>query len=200
MSFSDGYGIQSELRVRKILERETDWKYEFTKNDKYDVDMQLFDWGEPPCDAESRSLTGYVEIEVASESSDWQTGDIPDYWTHVSFLKRKVRCWDNRSRSWGGLHQKARQTMYLKFNHQLDNCFVASVERVFHDRAYEKTRGAASPPSKRQDVLCLPPDHDSVTWGVSDSIDAIVDHFDQVEAEQQSLTSAGSARHGDTDD
>jgi hypothetical protein len=190
MSFSDGYGIQSELQVRKILERETDWKYEFTKNDKYDVDMQLFDWGEPPCDADSRSLTGYVEIEVASESSDWQTGEIPEYWPHVSFLKRKVRCWDNLRRSWGGLQQKARQTMYLKFNHELDNCFVAPVVRIFHDKQCEKTRRDASPPSKRQDVLCLPPDHESVTWGISDSIDAIVDYFDRIETEQQSLTSS----------
>lgn len=185
----DGYGIKSELEVRKVLEGRTDWCFEFTKNEKYDVDLQLFDWGEPPIDADSRSLVGYVEIEVASDESDWQSGDIPSNWTHVSFLKRKVRNWDyNRSR-WAGLRPKARQTMYLKFNNSLDNCFVAPVERIHHDFGYEKTRKRhVKPPSRKQDVLCLHPNHDSVTWGIHESIKAIESYFDELDGEQQSLS------------
>jgi hypothetical protein len=187
---SDGYGIKNELEVRKLLERNTDWCFEFTKNDKYEVDLQVFDWGEPPIDAESRSLVGYIEIEVASNKSDWQSGDIPSFWNHVSFLKRKIRNWDYNRGRWGSMRPKARQTMYLKFNNSLDNCFVAPVERIYHDFGYEKTRTQyARPPSREQDVLCLHPDHDIITWGVNESIDAIESYFDELDGEQQSLSS-----------
>jgi hypothetical protein len=193
---SDDYGIKSELKVRQVLEERTDWSYEFTKNSKYQVDMQLFDWGEPPIDAESRSLVGYVEIEVANADSDWQTGEIPDYWPEVSFLKRKIRTWDyNRSR-WGSIQPEARQTMYLKFNHELDHCFVAPVERVYHDHGRETTRGNAQPPSREQDVYCLHPQHDSITWGIHDSIRAIEDYFDALDGDQQSLSQFAYADGG----
>jgi hypothetical protein len=194
---SDKYGMQSELEVRQILEEKTDWAYEFTKNDKYDVDMQLFDWGDPPVHAESRSLVGYVEIEVASDESDWQSGSFPSHWGHVSFLKRKIRHWNHRRDRWGGLRSKARQTMYLKFNNDLDNCFTAPVERVYHDYQYEKTRAGQRPPSRTQDVLCLHPDHDSITWGVHESIKAIEAYFNELDNEQQSLSNFDFSDRGD---
>jgi len=194
---SDEYGMQSELEVRQILEEKTDWAYEFTKNDKYDVDMQLFDWGDPPVHAESRSLVGYVEIEVASDESDWQSGSFPSHWGHVSFLKRKIRHWNHRRDRWGGLRSKARQTMYLKFNNDLDNCFTAPVERVHHDYQYEKTRAGQRPPSRTQDVLCLHPDHDSITWGVHESIKAIEAYFNELDNEQQSLSNFDFSDGGD---
>lgn len=193
----DKYGMQSELEVRQILEEKTDWAYEFTKNDKYDVDMQLFDWGDPPVHAESRSLVGYVEIEVASDESDWQSGSFPSHWGHVSFLKRKIRHWNHRRDRWGGLRSKARQTMYLKFNNDLDNCFTAPVERVHHDYQYEKTRAGQRPPSRTQDVLCLHPDHDSITWGVHESIKAIEAYFNELDNEQQSLSNFDFSDRGD---
>jgi len=194
---SDEYGMQSELEVRQILEEKTDWAYEFTKNDKYDVDMQLFDWGDPPVHAESRSLVGYVEIEVASDESDWQSGSFPSHWGHVSFLKRKIRHWNYRRGRWGGLRPKARQTVYLKFNNDLDNCFTAPVERVYHDYQYEKTRAGQRPPSRTQDVLCLHPDHDSITWGVHESIKAIEAYFNELDNEQQSLSNFDFSDRGD---
>jgi hypothetical protein len=194
---SDKYGMQSELEVRQILEEKTDWAYEFTKNDKYDVDMQLFDWGDPPVHAESRSLVGYVEIEVASDESDWQSGSFPSHWGHVSFLKRKIRHWNHRRDRWDGLRSKARQTMYLKFNNDLDNCFTAPVERVYHDYQYEKTRAGQRPPSRTQDVLCLHPDHDSITWGVHESIKAIEAYFNELDNEQQSLSNFDFSDRGD---
>lgn len=184
----DDYGIQSELKVRGILEERTDWYFEFTKNDKYQVDMQLYDWGEPPVDADSRSFVGYIEVEVASEKSDWQTGDIPEYWNEISFLKRKIRTWDYTHGRWGSIRPKARETLYLKFNHELDNCFVAPVERVFHDHNYERTRGRAQPPSRTQDVYCLHPDHDSITWGTHDVIKRIEAYFDALDDDQHSLS------------
>jgi len=110
--------IENELKVRKLLEEHTDWSFEFTKNDRYAVDMQLFDWGEPPVDADARSLVGYVEIEVANEESDWDTGEFP--WPRVNFLKRKIRLWDWDKNNWGDLKANARKTIYLKFNNQLD--------------------------------------------------------------------------------
>lgn len=185
---SDRYDIQRELEVRKLLEEETEWSFEFTKNEKYAPDLQLHDWGEPPVDAGSRSLIGYVEIEVASKSSDWQRGRFPDHWNEASFLRRKIQDWDYDRQNWAGLKPLARQTLYLKFNHQLDNCFMAPVERIYHDYDYRTTRRGAESPNRKQDVYVLHPKNKTVVWGVHDCVREIEGWLDKIEDDQHSLT------------
>jgi len=187
MSFEldeQSYEIQSELRVRNILEEKTDWNYEFTKNSKYAPDLQLHDWGDHPDGPDDRDLTGYIEIEVTNADSDWQTGSVPDSWSTINFLKRKVRHFDYRQKRWGGLKENARQTVYLKFNHELDNCFVAPVERVYYD-GYEQTWNGGGP---GWEFFCLPPEHESITYGIYESVRFIENYFDRLEDKQSSLS------------
>jgi len=189
--------IENELKVRKLLEEHTDWSFEFTKNDRYAVDMQLFDWGEPPVDADARSLVGYVEIEVANEESDWDTGEFP--WPRVNFLKRKIRLWDWDKNNWGDLKANARKTIYLKFNNQLDNCFAACVERVHQDHQSEWTLGHDSPPHRTQDVLQMHPEADALQWGIHDCIGFVETYYSELETEQHSLASFGRSGTAVTD-
>lgn len=187
MSFElnkQSYDIENELRVRGILEEYTDWNYEFTKNSKYAPDLQLHNWGDEPSQPDDRDLTGYIEIEVTSSGSDWQTGAVPDSWPEIRFLKRKIRHYDYQYRRWGALRKKARQTLYLKFNHELDNCFVAPVERVYYD-GYETSWKEGGP---KWEFFCLPPAHESITYGIHDCVRFIEDYFDQLEDDQASLS------------
>lgn len=187
MSFEldqQSYEIENELRVRKILEEKTDWMFEFTKNSKYAPDLQLHDWGDCPESPEDRGLTGYIEIEVTSAESDWQTGAVPESWTTINFLKRKVREFDYRTRRWGGLKENARQTVYLKFNHELDNCFAAPVERVYHD-GREQSWNDGGP---NWEFFCLSPTHESITYGIHDSVRFIEDYFNRLDDDQSSLS------------
>jgi len=196
MSFelgSQSYEIEDELKVRGILEERTDWNFEFTKNSKYAPDLQLHNWGDEPTQPDDRDLTGYIEIEVTHTESDWQTGAVPDSWPEIRFLKRKIRQYDYDRRSWGALKQTARQTVYLKFNHELDNCFAAPVERVYYD-GYEKSWDGGGP---SWEFFCLPPTHDSITYGIHDCVRFIEDYFDQLEDDQASLSEFAMADGGD---
>lgn len=198
MSFEleqQSYDIESELRVRKILEQKTDWQFEFTKNSKYAPDLQLHDWGDHPDSPEDRDLTGYIEIEVTNAESDWQTGSIPESWTTINFLKRKVREFDYHTQRWGELKKTARQTVYLKFNHGLDNCFAAPVERVYYD-GHEQSWNGGGP---QWEFFCLSPGHDSITYGIHDSVRFIEDYFDRLEDNQSSLSHFNQQR-GESDD
>jgi hypothetical protein len=196
MSFeldNQSYDIEDELKVRKILEENTNWTFEFTKNSKYAPDLQLHDWGDEPSEPADRNLTGFVEIERTSEESDWQTGDIPDNWNTVNFLKRKVLQWDRQNEEWGGLKPGFGQTVYLKFNHRFDNCFAASLERILHDGTEYTHRGGG----KNWEFYRLHPDHGSVSYGIHDCVKFIEDYLTRVEQEQMTLTTSVSGGQSD---
>ena len=54
------YEIQDELKIRKTLERHTDWQFELTKNSKFAYDLRITEWDdEPATDDDNRGL-GYV--------------------------------------------------------------------------------------------------------------------------------------------
>jgi len=184
------YNIEDELKVRRILEEQTEWNYEFTKNSKYAPDLQLHNWGPTPERPDDRNLTGLMEIEVTSEKSDWQSGDIPDSFTTINFLKRKIRVYDYKKQMWCDVKTGFRNTLYLKFNHQLDNCFVAPVERIYHDGSPFKWKGGGP----NWEFYRLHPDHDSITYGIHDSVRFIEEYFDRLDNEQTSLSNFASIK------
>lgn len=187
MSFEldeQSYEIQDELQIRNILEEHTNWAFEFTKNSKYAPDLQLHDWGDNPTGPESRELTGFVEIERASEQSDWQTGELPDNWNTVNFLKRKVLRFDYDRKQWDGLKEGFSQTVYLKFNHQMDNCVAASLERIIHDGSEFSIYGGGP----KWEFYRLHPDASAIRFGIHDCVQFIEDHLSRVEQQQSSLT------------
>jgi hypothetical protein len=195
MSFElsqQSYEIEDELRVRGILEERTDWSFEFTKNSKYAPDLELHDWGDDPRQPSDRELSGFIEIEVAHDDSDWQSGDVPANWTTINFLRRKVVEYNYDVGGWRDLKDSARRTVYLKFNHNIDNCFVAPVERVFHDGNIQSYRDGGP----NWEFYCLPPNHDSITYGIHDSIQFIESYFDQLEDNQTSLSQFGRRNGG----
>jgi len=196
MSFeldSQSYEIENELKVRGILEERTDWNFEFTKNSKYAPDLQLHNWGDGPDRPEDRDLSGYIEIEVTHSDSEWQTGPVPENWSTINFLKRKIRDYDYEHCSWGGLKHLARQTVYLKFNHQLDSCFAAPVERIYYD-GQERSWKNGGP---NWEFFCLPPTHRVITYGIQDCVRFIEDYFDELEDNQASLTEFAVADGGE---
>jgi len=182
---SQSYEIVSELVIRGILEQQTDWQYEFTKNSKYDYDLQLFDWGEQPDSPSDRELIGYVEIEVANEDSAWQTGPFPDNWSTTNVLARKVYQYDKYTREFGALKDDAWRTIYLKFNHEIDNCFAIPIDEA--DRAVEH-RGAEVNTWRKDKrhkkrnwtFVELSPSDEQLVYGIADAVELIVDHLSHV--------------------
>lgn len=176
MSFElseQSYEIKDELKIRGILESRTDWSYEFTKNSKYDYDLQLFRWRNPPRQPNDRQLAGYVEIERTSAKSDWQSGNIPDHWPEIRFCRRKID--SGGPPVWGGPKEDSERTVYLKFNHEIDNCFAAPMPQI---RDYgKKTYWPPGKQTRNSAFYALPPNSEAVSHGISDCIDLITEYL-----------------------
>jgi hypothetical protein len=162
---STTYEIVDELQIRKRLEAETEWRYEFTKGAKYGYDLKLYRWSETPDGPSDRHLFGYVELERAT---GWQKGAIPDGWHYYSFLRRKVHEFEGVGR-WGDLKPNAERAVYLKFNRELDNCFVAPIKAI--DEWGEETK--RSDGRRENTYLKLPFDHPTVSVGINDAVSYI---------------------------
>jgi len=204
---SQSYEIVSELVIRGILEQQTEWQYEFTKNSKYDYDLQLFDWGEEPDGPSDRNLIGYVEIEVTNEDSAWQTGSFPDNWDTTNVLARKVYQYDNCSRQFGGLKHDAWRTIYLKFNHEIDNCFAIPIDEV--DRAVEHRgaelntwRGEGRYKKRNWTFIELVPSDEQLVYGIADAVELIIEHLSHVAeyGREVSLTNFAHTAGGGSDE
>jgi len=99
MSLSDppddaDYDIAPELRMRKLLERMTPYWVEFSKNDRYDYDLECHQWSASGAEYE-KSLMGFVELEHADS---WDGDDLPENWIYFSALRRKVHQYDHTLR------------------------------------------------------------------------------------------------------
>lgn len=176
MSFDlseQSYEIKDELKIRGILEKRTDWSYEFTKNSKYEYDLQLFRWRDPPEGPSDREHVGYVEIERANAESDWQSGDIPDYWPEIRFCRRKID--QGRPPIWGGPKQNSDRTVYLKFNYEVDNCFAAPIPDI-RDRG-EETYWPPGKQTRNSAFYALDPNTDVIAHGIDDCIKLISEHL-----------------------
>jgi len=183
------YEIQDELKIRKILERNTNWPFEFTKNGTFGYDIQVTKWDNEAAGDNDNEVLGYVELERARKDKQhsWITGDVPSSWVFLSFLKRKVRQFDHRTQSWRGIKDNYDRTVYLKFNHALDNCFAASIETIHAD-------GKPTPysdGSRTGSYLSLDMDHTKVRYGISECVSYVEEYMTRREPQQKPLFAWG---------
>lgn len=178
----ESYEIKDELEMRKQLEAETDWEFEFTKNDTYAYDMRVYEWDDEPSSPDDRTIFGYIELERAKKTG-WCTGDIPDKWVYLTFLERKIRDYDHTRGRWDGLKDDHRKTMYLKFNHALDNCFVAPIASIHRD-GWETRRSSGTPTDTYRAIQF---DHPDVRYGIGDAVTFIEEYLGQIDDEQIGL-------------
>lgn len=183
---SQNFEIKDELKVRKVLEKNTEWNFVFNKNTDYQYDLAITEWGDKPTEQSDKEIIGYVELERSrrDKKHSWVTGDIPDSWYYLSFLQRKVRGYDHRRNCWQGLKQDYDRTVYLKFNHALDNCFSAPIEAIHLDGKPTKM----SDGSYNNSYLKLNTDHPDVRVGVENSVAFIQEYLTQRDTGQSSLT------------
>lgn len=179
------YRIKDELKVRSILEERTNWNIEFTKNDKFEYDLRITRWDEEPKSPTDNKVIGFVEVERSrcDKKYSWVSGEIPDSWLFLSFLQRKVRKYDYQRQSWGGLKPDFDRTIYLKFNHELDNCFAASIESIEQDG--ERTKWSDGTPENT--YLSLDKDHADVRHGIDDCATFIRDYLTQKNTGQANI-------------
>jgi hypothetical protein len=162
------YDYKDELEIRKILEAHTNWQFEFTKNDQYAYDLRITEWDSQPRSPDDNRTLGFVELERSRSDKDdsWVTGEIPDSWYFYSFLMRKVRKWNPHTQRFGGLKDEFRRTIYLKFNHAMDNCFAAAVADIYH----HGQRTPWSDGTKENTYLKLDLSNPAVTVGIEESV------------------------------
>lgn len=179
------YQIKDELQIRKTLEAHTDWQFEFTKNDKFAYDLKITEWAEEPRSDGDKTVIGYVELERsrADKQHSWITGGIPDGWYYLSFLQRKVREFDYRMRRWDGLKDDYDRTVYLKFNHALDNCFAAPIAAIHRDGTQTK-RSDGTPENT---YLALDQGHPEVHVGIEECVGFIERYLTRKDPSQSDL-------------
>lgn len=182
-----GYEIKDELKIRKVLEAHTEWNFEFTKNTKYAYDLRIKEWDNKPDGPEDNDVVGFVELERSrsDRTHSWITGDIPDGWKFYSFLKRKVYEWDVETQSWNGLKENYERTVYLKFNHALDNCFAATIQDIYKEGEPTKF----SDGSKSNSYIKLDLDSSHVVTGIDESTQFIKEYISSTDSGQTSLLS-----------
>lgn len=118
------YEIDVELEVRKLLEKNTDYTFEFQKNDnKYEYDISVFKYYITGSDYTKKAIA-YIEVEV---SETWKT-NYPEYWKTYSFLKRKVFKYSNEYQCFlTELKENAENTIYIIFNKTLTNAICCDM-------------------------------------------------------------------------
>jgi len=186
------YEFKDELKIRKVLEDHTDWKFEFTKNDQYQYDLTIYQWDDEPRTPDDHEVLGYVELERCRRDRDksWVMGAVPDNWYYLSFLQRKVRDFDFDSQSWQGLKDDHERTVYLKFNHAMTNCFAAPIATIYRDGTTTKR----SDGGYNSTYLKLDKDHAAVEYGIQSCVSFIEDYLTRREPEQSNLLSWGVRR------
>jgi len=183
------YEIKDELKIRKVLEKHTDWEFEFSKNDKYQYDLTIYQWDDEPQTRDDQEVIGYVELERCRRDKEksWVMGAVPDEWYYLSFLQRKVRKYDWDTQSWEGLKQHYDRTVYLKFNHAMTHCFAAPIEVIYRDGAQTKR----SDGGYNSTYLKLDKDHVDVKHGIQTCVEFVEEYLTRREPGQADLSSWG---------
>ena len=159
------YSVKSELQVRKILEANTDYRLEFTKNEDpigYDLKVNFLqllnnDW--------RKQFKGYIEVEV---STSWKEGaTYPMRWNSYSFLTKKVLLFDRFNNKFTPYPKYSwdieKRTIYLIFSKDLKGCYAANLGAVrnFANTVFEEkykdnvVAGTFSRVPRNQGVVCF---------------------------------------------
>lgn len=112
------YEIDSELMVRKWLEKHTDYHFEFCKNeDRYGFDIICNKYEINGGNWEKRQI-GFIEVEL---STKWDEFNYPSNWRNHSFLARKVYKFENGEFT-SELKDGCDRMVYVIFNKPMTNC------------------------------------------------------------------------------
>jgi len=164
------YAIDVELEIRKILEKGTDYTYEFQKNENhYDYDISVFKYYIDGANWEKK-LIAYIELEV---SESWEN-EFPYYWKTYSFLKRKVYKWDYGDNNFTNeLKDNADKTIYIIFNKSLSDSYCSDIETIstFHEEIL--SNGGKTGDSRKDTYLREPLTSERVTKGIENCIEKI---------------------------
>lgn len=141
---TQNYEITDELKIRKILENNTDHKWIFDKNDnKYEYDLKAWKYNIYEDGKYEKIFKGYIEIEVGN---GWEE-DWPDWYKYVSFLKRKIYNFDWDRNEWTNTKENIDKTFYLKFNNKRTDCLCLLIDDILiygnpskRDREHDKYR------------------------------------------------------------
>ncbi|MGA1067063.1 MAG: hypothetical protein ACO3U3_14585, partial [Alphaproteobacteria bacterium] len=123
------YEIKSELKVRKWLESNTDYTFEFIRNDEqkgYDLGCWKYI---QKGDIFEKHLICFIEVE---ESEQWKNGQYPSHWRYWAYLQRKVNPWDwDLNAFLTGLKKDATRTMYLKAAIDFSGVHCSRMEDIY---------------------------------------------------------------------
>lgn len=128
------FQVKAELMVRKMLEKHTGWKFEFTRNEhQYGVDIIAYRYTLKGNSFE-REEVGKIEVEA---SKKWKNGIFPTDWKTYSYLRRKIEAWDKTMKPetrkiWKGVPwDDGKKRVYLKCAIDLSDCHAALVSDVW---------------------------------------------------------------------
>lgn len=171
----ESYNIKDELQIRKILETHTKYNYIFDKNtDKYGYDIKSYRYTISDNGDYYKDFLGFIEIE---RSLRWKTFDIPSNWHHISFLKRKIFQADKENRCFLTTPKFNEKTFYLKFNRDLTNCFIQSMNYIIKHGQESPRNGKNKKLSWYYDNY-LELDLDEVIYGIVNCLKFIEEHFE----------------------
>lgn len=118
------YEFNSELFIRKELEKVTGKQIQITRNeDLYEYDLEVFGWFED----QKKRLLGFVEVECSSP--DTWNNYYPKFWKEYSYLKRKVFTFENGSFT-TNLRENFDKTVYLKLNNPQNDAHCNSIKEI----------------------------------------------------------------------
>lgn len=148
------YEIDTELRIRKILENYTGYQFEIRKNeDPYAYDLVVYFYDTSNVGSPAIPLI-FVEIE---QSETWKD-KYPSNWKAYSFLARKVFKFDKTIDAFTNeLKDNANKTIYIIFNQSLTDCIAQKVSFIAEN--YNLVRSTKTFNSYNDWVLRTPVDN-----------------------------------------
>lgn len=172
------YAIDVELEIRKIFEWETDYTYEFQKNeDPYDYDISVFKYYINGADWKKK-LIAYIELEV---SESWKD-EYPYWWKTYSFLKRKVYKWDyNDNNFTNELKDNVDKTIYIIFNKKLSDSCCSDIKTISTFKEEVLSNGGKTGDLRKDTYLREPLNTKRVIRGTKNCVERIKDFIKQKE-------------------
>tara|TARA_R100000734_G_C3314140_1_gene105642 strand:+ start:1444 stop:2160 length:717 start_codon:yes stop_codon:yes gene_type:complete len=131
------YNIKKELLLVQKLNDLCKNEYVFFNKDsqnKYDVDIETNIWIKDK-DSQSgfKQFKNLIKIE-AEDTPTWNKNLLPDYYTEVSFLKRKLYQYDFTKNYWTNQIKKdCYKTIYVKHNNSFSNCFFMPMWEIIQN-------------------------------------------------------------------
>lgn len=172
----NSYEVTIELKVRKMLEKHTDYRFEFRRtDDNYATDITAYRY-EVRATGWSVSPIGFIEVE---ETPNWTNGIYPHNWRTYSYLSRKVLQYDRNTASFTDAPvNDAANTIYLKVARDLSDChasLVMDIAQHHTNRWMDASNGLGAGEYNRQCLRFPINESNYVKRGISDCMNMILD-------------------------